>query len=1157
MHSMYGRIVRCNLYAYRRYACVLRGFTSTNSGTGNMVLFGDRQDRGERGEKEMRGNRGRDRPDRERSSKGDSMREGDRRGNRTGEGFERIVQVKDNKALHREVYKSLSSAKPEDLFEKCRGAVQELYRHTSTFNTPYHISTICLFARYSQEVDTTRLHDMIYDDVSRLSSYILSSLPKDVAQVRGGLERTHAYMSVLLLYGHSHMYVKCMVHIMKYIECAHALMREKEAGMDQFVDANTLCMVQIHHMMSYECDVIYSDEAINTLDSDVSSFYDGISSYTTYMNDLLDSVGDPSMNNGLASESNHDERIFRFDSLLDFLYIDHNHRNGLSHGPGVSRDRSVSSYSSMFKKLRNQRLIDSKRISKEIVRSYTHDGSYRYSTHEIDDMMNLFCALPRYLSKDGYLSRQICLNISNMVCNNTIDYREICERHRWITGIVECVTSMNILRIYDTNLVSYMRRLLETLHTDLLQETSTPSPETGRLGRLTLVMATVCGMDRLASLDYQTVPKTLSYIDSLLEEALPTDLTSFIDPHLSIQFMMVCITRLNEEERRRLKRPLSFVLWLVSRSYHSSLSVHVYYDMLTSLKKSVVTGDREMSGYVKMVYDRCYDEHIVRERYVWDRQSVDRSRVYALWSEWKGERDKESEKSVMREGAHVLEKVYVCLVMIDVCEKREEKYSRQVIDEVGRELKEYAYEKYVANEKGRREADEGGVMRDMDMMADVLSYIKFARLIDKNPTSLHRMVARSMESVVLAMIKNENRRFDFIYQSPKMNKALINIIINTCNAQNNVADPPSKKMIEYLIETLKQDKGPSHLDIKIGMLTTTITAVTKGAHFTLNKAWIEDIDRILSSHDYNKGIDPSLPLLKLMRNLEGFELVGRKLEKFLEDRDPNLKSFDAMGAFTYLYLAAHSYLHNKKIMKNIIVSLNECGRDICKKIQMREGKGKRGWDAVSLHLIYIVHAMLKLPELVSLGECTSRLFSTVDRWVKENEVKRVSNNNTTETKLQGKTKEVLDAMKISYREEIYVSGFNVDFLLDDGVVIEVVGPPHYTSDGLLNRSTKIRQKIIENLGYRIVYISNEELGGSIESKICKMRLILSGQRTITKRLRPAINALTDSSEVIESLGDFDVRGRQEIPDKETEGEEELRDEDWESLMGIVKLDAKI
>lgn len=77
--------------------------------------------------------------------------------------------------------------------------------------------------------------------------------------------------------------------------------------------------------------------------------------------------------------------------------------------------------------------------------------------------------------------------------------------------------------------------------------------------------------------------------------------------------------------------------------------------------------------------------------------------------------------------------------------------------------------------------------------------------------------------------------------------------------------------------------------------------------------------------------------------------------------------------------------------------------------------------------------------------------------------------------LENQVKRSLEELRLMYEQEKQIGLYFVDFFIAPSTCIEVNGPNHYIgSSASLNNSTKIKARVLEKLGYRVVQVPMDE-----------------------------------------------------------------------------------
>lgn len=93
-----------------------------------------------------------------------------------------------------------------------------------------------------------------------------------------------------------------------------------------------------------------------------------------------------------------------------------------------------------------------------------------------------------------------------------------------------------------------------------------------------------------------------------------------------------------------------------------------------------------------------------------------------------------------------------------------------------------------------------------------------------------------------------------------------------------------------------------------------------------------------------------------------------------------------------------------------------------------------------------------------------------------------------ETWAEKKLRKMLDKKGMPYKQHQFISGFEVDFLIKDKLVVEVDGYIHLKPEKA--RRDRIKNNLLMNLGYKLVRFTNLEIQNDVRNCINKLKCVI-------------------------------------------------------------------
>ena len=358
--------------------------------------------------------------------------------------------------------------------------------------------------------------------------------------------------------------------------------------------------------------------------------------------------------------------------------------------------------------------------------------------------------------------------------------------------------------------------------------------------------------------------------------------------------------------------------------------------------------------------------------------------------------------------------------------------------------------------------------------------------VDRVESPNWKWLIQVFEDILLEVLENKGNKYQLIYENKKTGQSLlqfVNIFIKVAQK----SQPASRRLVDVAFNLMRTGTGYSQQREQLLLFSAVFIGVVKSSNTVFTAEYLKEIDEFLCSIKIDIH-EASQSLLKVLKETDGLPGLEKRLAQELIAQPPNFQRLDSMTGLTILNSAIYCYYDNTEVMYMLLKSANRVGTEILDNLNSRNGKARKNQSEIHLTIIKVIHSGLQLPELAMVGKERDIFFSTVDTWLKTNRppYRYQKKGLFSFSNLQRKTESVLMELNKEYSIEKDIGGFQVDFIVGDNKVLEVVGPSHFNEQMVLNRSTRFRDKVLRNLGYKVYYITNDDLGGT--SNLKKARL---------------------------------------------------------------------
>lgn len=371
----------------------------------------------------------------------------------------------------------------------------------------------------------------------------------------------------------------------------------------------------------------------------------------------------------------------------------------------------------------------------------------------------------------------------------------------------------------------------------------------------------------------------------------------------------------------------------------------------------------------------------------------------------------------------------------------------------------------------------------MEMLAKINQEILFCKSAKREDLTLvFDQYCQTAEKFTSLLTDKDNPKALHLIRSEDGSIAFNRLLKSLFFLLSSFNKPLSKGIISKTIDLISTGNGPKSAQ-EATKLIKTLLAISE---FTpMSQIQQERLEKILANE---------IPVT--MNNLKSFMLILKR-HPTIENLKTKLKTFilEGRAAFTNLpdralltvvYHGLFVFLKDEEVLAELVDLMDSRGDSLGKTFTRKTSKHTQTEDADNLTMIRVILTAFKLPELKFCREKAARIevnlranLQVIDKSEGEGADLPYALHKSL---LQRKVGVLLSELGFKFREEVEISGFMVDFLLEDNLIVEVLGDFHFDTEGIIEAKALTRKKIIEQAGYKVIFLMQNEMGGSYKQR---------------------------------------------------------------------------
>lgn len=483
-------------------------------------------------------------------------------------------------------------------------------------------------------------------------------------------------------------------------------------------------------------------------------------------------------------------------------------------------------------------------------------------------------------------------------------------------------------------------------------------------------------------------------------------------------------------------------------------------------------------------------------------------KIYVAWTKWTNTRDLEIEKKIVV-ALWKIEKIWFCahallLEHIGADSAVNDEHEKMIRNALVNELK-------FLNQNTPTSIDSSFIM--IKNLTDVNALVtKHKRTkLDKTERNFKEYI-EAVELLAINLCNTKIALAGSILRNNTASRAFIDFLESTIKLLVNFNRTPSIEIVQRMIDILHSDLVPEGSSGQLKLLRhlySALDSITLSAEHQ-SKLYTIETSKTPISHQ-------SAPhLLRMAIDAPGDSHLKARLSHWLRAIDTAAVDHEAGRVVDVAFYGIANYYGDEAVVVAVVEYMCRCADVIDADLIVGMGRDVRGGSLGVLRRVESLRAALMLPEIRKLGEITTQMQQVLDKCIEKMHERMgeyaKKQKETYSSKLQDSVRLVLDKLDRKYEQEAIVAGFSVDFMLDDRTILEVYGDSHFNKAGKFNQMTIFRTKLLEANGYKVVYVLQEEMAGSISQKmeILKKRLEEGNAIEYSRKVPGAMKPLNSS-----------------------------------------------